>query len=143
MDPQAPQTINLDRLAIQQAQWIMEKVDKKRIQTVERLANKAIGVLQEQGVYALLLFLFSRGGDEREVAPVIRQALYAAIKELPDINERFKQTLSQQSDANDRLLVLQGYADHVLSDLDTLLLVQELYRQILIYTLYSAKAVGG
>ncbi len=121
----------------------MEKVDKKRIQTVERLANKAIGVLQEQGVYALLLFLFSRGGDEREVAPVIRQALYAAIKELPDINERFKQTLSQQSDANDRLLVLQGYADHVLSDLDTLLLVQELYRQILIYTLYSAKAVGG
>ncbi len=107
------------------------------------MANKAIGVLQEQGVYALFLFLFSRGGDEGKVAPVICRALYAAIKELPDINERFKQVLSQQSDANNRLLVLQGYADHVLSDLDTLFLVQELYRQILIYTLYSAKAVGG
>jgi hypothetical protein len=52
----------------------------KPVETLERLSTKALGVLQSQGVYALMLFLFSRTGDEKLVSPLIRRQLYAALR---------------------------------------------------------------
>lgn len=138
--------LNLDKKAAELAQDIVNKAGEvkdvsKPIDTLERLVNKALGVLQEHGVYALMLFLFSRSSDEAKIAPVIRKAFYDALKALPGLGDRDKiQGLNENGEAKE---VLRVYTEEVLEDLDTLLLVRDFYEQILIYARYGAKAAGG
>lgn len=122
-------TLNLDQLAAQYAQKII--ADGKA--EIENLITKTLGVLQEQGVYACMLFLFSRTSkNEKSLADKTRSHLYALINELPAFANH------QITDAN----ALQFFSDTVCGDLDTLLLVKELYEQTLIYARYGAKAAG-
>jgi len=118
--------LNLDQLAAQYAQKIVNDGQAG----LENLITKTIGVLQEQGVYACLLFLFSRTSNEKNLAEKTRPHLYNLLKELPAFKEQ---------EINDRN-ALEFFADTVSSDLDTLLLVKELYEQTLIYARYGAKA---
>ena len=132
--------LNLDTLAAERAQAMVNKAKqgvadvKKPVETLERLDTKALGVLQEQGVYALMLFLFSRTSDEKKVAPLIRAQLYEALTQLPDF-----EGLTIEDDAE---RALEVYTDNVLKNLDTLLQVRDLYEQTLIYARYGAKAAG-
>ena len=134
-------TLNLDKLAAERAQAMASRAKqgvqgvRKPVETLERLATKALGVLQAQGVYALMLFLFSRSSDEAEVAPLIREELYQALQALPSFQG------SQIEDEPQK--ALKFFSEHVLKDLDTLLLVRDLYEQTLIYARYHAKALGG
>jgi len=120
--------LNLDQRAAQYAQKIVADGQKG----LENLITKTLGVLQEQGVYACLLFLFSRTSIEKSLADVTRPHFYNLLKELP---------VFQQSEINDQN-GLQFFSDTVCSDMDTLLLVKELYEQTLIYARYGAKAEG-
>ncbi|PID84854.1 MAG: hypothetical protein CSB13_11030 [Chloroflexi bacterium] len=120
--------LNLDQLAAQYAQKIVQDGQDG----LENLITKTLGVLQEQGVYACLLFLFSRTGNEKNLAETTRSHLYNLLKELPVFQ---KSTLNDQN-------ALKFFSDSVCNDLDTLLLVKELYEQTLIYARYGAKAVG-
>lgn len=134
------ETFNLDKLAAERAQAIVHNAKKgvpdvkKPVETLERLDTKALGVLQEQGVYALMLFLFSRTSDEKKVAPIIRNQLYEALKKLPDFKDADIKDEAQKA--------LEFYSKNVLEDLDTLILVRDLYEQTLIYARYGAKAAG-
>ena len=59
---------NLDRLAAQTAQAIVNEgagKDGKGAEKLENMATKALGVVQENGVYAGMLFLYSRGRTPR------------------------------------------------------------------------------
>jgi hypothetical protein len=109
-----------------------QDVQQKWIETLERLVTKTLGVLQEQGVYAMLLFLFSRTGDEKKVAPVIRMQLYEILKRLPNFNN-----LKIEDDSR---IALDIYTKDILNNIDILLLVRDLYEQTLIYARYAAKA---
>ena len=121
--------LNLDQLAAQYAQKIV--ADGKA--EIENLITITLGVLQEQGVYACMLFLFSRTSkSEKSLAEKTCPHLYNLLKELPVFAN------SLISDAN----ALQFFGNTVCADLDTLLLVKELYEQTLIYARYGAKAAG-
>ena len=134
------ETLNLDKLAAERAQAMVNKAKqgvadvKKPVETLERLDTKALGVLQEQGVYALMLFLFSRTSDEKKVAPIIRNQLYEALKKLPDFKDVDIKDNAEKA--------LKLYTADVLNNIDTLLLVRNLYEQTLIYARYGAKAAG-
>lgn len=136
--------LNLDKLAAECAQDAVARAKevkgvKKPVETLERLATKALGVLQEQGVYAMMLFLFSRSSDEEKVSPIIRVALFKAIQELPEFKD--KEEVKNLRENTDAQTALKVYCKHVLDDkLDTLLLVRDLYEQTLIYTRFGAKA---
>lgn len=161
----SPEGLNLDRLAADLSQAIIIRVRdeavkdaeeklkkekkssdeaerskrdliKKRTETLERLVTKALGVLQEQGIYATMLFLFSRSSDEKEIAPSIRSQLFEALKKLLTLKNGV--TVPQAN--ADAQTALRFYIDNVLDNLDTLLLVRDLYEQTLIYARYSAKA---
>ncbi len=141
--------LNLDQRAAEWAQNIVKEASSQdQIKALERLTNKALGVLREQGVYALMLFLFSRsGGEEKEgeeekegkeaaVAKIILQHLQQSLFSLPMFEK-------QKIDKENPNTVLRFYTENVLKDLDTLLLVRDLYEQILIYVRHGAKAAGG
>jgi len=138
--PPESQPLNLDKIAADMAQKIIDSAKNigvsKPVESVERLATKALGVLQEQGVYAMMLFLFSRSRDEHDVAPCIRAQLFETIEKLP----KFKNDRNIPKENSDAKEALQFYINNILDDLDTLLLVRDLYEQMLIYTRYAAKA---
>lgn len=138
--PPEDEPLNLDKISGEMAQKMIagaKNVDvSKPVESVERLTTKTLGVLQEQGVYAMMLFLFSRSSDEQKVAPYIRAQLFEALEKLPKFkNDR--NVPKRNSVAKD---ALQFYINNILDDLDTLLLVRDLYEQTLIYARYAAKA---
>lgn len=137
-----PQPPNLDRQAAQRAQAIIanakQKVDtageKKpyKAEDVDNLATKALGVLQENGVFACALFLYSRTQDkEKLIAPLIRNEMLTLLSSAP---------FSWPEPAAGFEAELSFYANTVTDDLDKLLLAKESLEQMLIYTRYGAKA---
>lgn len=138
--------LNLDQKAAQYAQSMVKNSKdiqnvKKPIDTLERLVTKTLGVLQEQGVYAMMLFLFSRTSDEEKIAPTIRTQLFRLLRDNEQNHHlpAFKEA-DVPADKADAQTALKFYNENILEDLDILLLVRDLYEQTLIYARYGAKA---
>lgn len=127
---------NLDQLAAKMAQDIIQKTieHKHNAGDVDRLATKALGVLQEQGVYAVTLFLYSRSGAEKDIAPDLRAPLFDL---LPQMISADTNAVPSDDDTQARLRFI---SEQVTDDLDTLLLVKQVWEQTLIYVRYGAKA---
>lgn len=127
---------NLDQLAAKTAQGIIRKTigHDHNASSVDNLATKALGVLQEQGIYAATLFLYSRSGTEKEIASDLRVPLFNL---LPQIIPADKNDVPPDEDTQARLRLI---SKQVTDDLDTLLLVKQAWEQTLIYVRYGAKA---
>jgi len=123
---------NLDLLAARAAQEIIKDTSEGLKATeVENLITKALGVLQENGVYAGLLYLYSRTSpNDRSISEKTRLKLLSLTSEL-------QLPVLTETDASTALKFL---TDQICSDLDTLLLVKQLWEQTLIYARYGAKA---
>ena len=125
----------LDRVAASRAQQIVDQaVTKAEPKEVDNLVTKALGVLQENGVYACFLFLFSRSREkDDQISEVVRgQLIRLAAEDLP-----FGWTLPAPMDAQ---TVLSSVSKTMCAELDPLLMTKELFEQTLIYARYGAKA---
>lgn len=144
------QIVNLDREAAATAQKIVSSLwvehgrpptkeekdkQKKDAQARENAVTKALGVLQEHGVYAAMLYLYSRPQREREHAYAVRVHLIALLAALG-------LDPPQQASApwNEVDAFLQA---KVCAHLDTLLLVKQVWEQALVYARYSTKAAAA
>ena len=132
---------NLDQKAAEYAQKIVQcSLKAGSAKEVKNLITKTLGVLQEQGVYAMMLFLFSRTSKEEKIAPYMREQLYALLGILPAFKKNEKlTTFDKRTKAQ---CALKFYSNSVCNNLDTLLLVKDLYEQTLIYARYGAEAAG-
>ena len=117
----APAFKNLDLACARMGQAIAEKPSKE----LEKLVTSALAVLEEQGVYALFLFLETRGG---KAAPTIEQKVREFLKTTP-------QRAPLLSGDGDVFALLQSMSE----DLDKLLLARDLLRQALVYARYHAR----
>ena len=117
----APAFENLDLACARTGQAIAEKPSKE----LEKLVTSALAVLEEQGVYALFLFLKTRGG---KAAPTIEQKVREFLKTTP-------QRAPLLSGNGDVFALLQSMSE----DLDKLLLARDLLRQALVYARYHAR----
>ena len=96
------------------------------------LINKAVGVLQENGVYALILFLKSRGDKEKEPAQRICEALC-------DLWGRRRLALHDMPAGSPYRAALAA-AGAFAQDVDQLLFARDVTERMLIYARYHAKA---
>lgn len=117
----APAFENLDLACARTGQAIAEKPSKE----LEKLVTSALAVLEEQGVYALFLFLKTRGG---KAAPTIEQKVREFLKTTP-------QQAPLLSGDSDVFALRQSMSE----DLDKLLLARDLLRQTLVYARYHAR----
>ncbi|AFZ28586.1 hypothetical protein Cylst_6366 (plasmid) [Cylindrospermum stagnale PCC 7417] len=120
---------HLDRLAAQHAQAIIANTKSKKANDVENTVTKALGVLQENGVYACFLYLLAK---EKENGKEV-------VKEMLNLLEGLgfgwdKPTSNKPED------ILSYIIEKVTVDLERLLLVKETLEQMLIYARYAAKA---
>lgn len=125
--------LDLDWLAAQTAQDIIKNTtDGQDPDDVDNLLTKALGILQENGVYAAFLYLYSRTRDkERLIAEQTKRALLDTTPKLG---------LTPPPDISTAAPVLDFLTKKVCQDLDTLLLFKQLWEQTLIYARYGAKA---
>ncbi len=124
---------NLDLLAAEAAGAIVRQtIDSggRRATDVENLATKALGILQENGPYAAMLFLYSRPKTDDEIARPIRE-------QLVDIAAKTLHVGIVRHEVDEALRFVAGITA---ADLEYLLLVKQLWEQTLIYTRYGAKA---
>ncbi len=122
---------NLDLLAAQTAQKIIaDTTNGHKASDVDNLITKALGVLQENGVYAGLLYLYSRSTSEQPVAKQIRIQLLHLTSGLaltpPTDRQVGNKVVVEDAKAS---IALQFLTDHICNDLDRLLLVKQLWEQ--------------
>lgn len=131
--PENPTTLNLDKLAAEHAQAIIRDTSDVKSADVENTVTKSLGVLQENGLYAFFLFLYSRSDKETPRAKVIAgQALDLLA------NMQFGWTLPKAGASSQD--VLAHVSATMLDDLEKLLLAKQTCEQMLIYARYGAKA---
>lgn len=118
-------TVNhLDRLAAQKAQAIIANT-----KDVENTVTKALGVLQENGVYACFLYLLAK---EKEKGKKVVEEMLNLLEEL---GFDWGKPISDKPED-----ILKYIIEKVTVDLERLLLAKETLEQMLIYARYGAKA---
>jgi len=104
---------------------------KEQAKSVEILVTKTLGVIQENGIYAGMLYLLSRANKDKKIAEQIKLELLKLANRI--INGQDQQPTEPP---------LPFLSEKICSDLDTLFLVKQLWEQTLIYARYGAKAQG-
>jgi len=139
---------NLDYLAAKHAQQIIRRVVEKEetqkdkeegkkkskqqlASDVDNTVTKALGVLQENGVYACFLYLLAK---EKENGNVV-------VEEMLNLLDKLNFGWGKPVE-NSGASVLKHIAEKVTVDLERLLLAKETLEQMLIYARYGAKARG-
>ncbi|TFH46869.1 MAG: hypothetical protein E4G94_01435 [ANME-2 cluster archaeon] len=122
--------MDLDLEAARTAQDIIKETNDKGAKDVENFITKTLGVLQVNGVYACILYLYSRSSDSNKVSKSIRKQLIEMTK------------LVGQNPANDDNAenVLKYLTDYICTDINTLMLTKQIWEQTLVYARYGAKA---
>lgn len=143
----------LDRLAAKTAQDIIDARGAVNKNIVENAATKTLGVLQEQGVYAAVLFLLSRPESEHDIANVIMAHLLQLLEhsDLKNLGAAFPHVtiaaLTSQWVQKNKQNILRHFAEGVnnvngiATNLQRLLTVRTLFECTLIYVRYGAKAL--
>lgn len=116
---------NLDRLAARHAQAIVNNTKDD----IENTVTKALGVLQENGVYACFLYLKAK---EKENGDVV-------VEEMLNVLDGLGFGWGKPTN-NSAQEVLKHITEKITSDLERLLLAKETLEQMLIYARYGAKA---
>jgi len=125
----------LDRLCAEYGHKFADKVskaDKFDAKKAEVLLTKALGVLQEQGLYAFVLFCDSRGSAEKSGAEKIKDITKELLKN--------KLELINDEDLLKAIRKENGLASR--SRLDDLMLAIQVLEKSLIYARYHAKALS-
>lgn len=100
---------------------------------VENMVTKTLGVVQEGGVYSGVLFLLTRSrNSDKLVAGHIRIELFGLVRALLEVTENPTAPAEQ----------LKLLTTRVCHELDTVLLVKQVWEQALIYARFGAKAEG-
>ncbi|MGH9762579.1 MAG: hypothetical protein ACREDR_42700 [Blastocatellia bacterium] len=121
---------NLDRLAALHAQRIISRTNAKKPGEIDNMVTKALGVLQENGVYACFLYLMAN--EKNDAGEVV-------VDEMLEMLSRLGFEWNKPED-NTAQAVLIHITDKVTVDLERLLLAKETLEQMLIYARYGAKA---
>ncbi len=125
--------LNLDYRCMECAQKIVNSIDKgdsKKMKDLENNLRKALGVLQEEGVYAMFLWL-------EKNASRVREKLVEFFNEEDKLSNYFldgNKSFSQDFDKFCKNL------QEVAEDIDKLLFMKKLLERTLTYALYHAKA---
>ncbi len=139
------ESINLDRLAAQHAQAVINDTKDRKATDVENTITKALGVLQEDGVYACFLYLLAKEQTSKEDKKKNKKSAgEVLVKHMLELLDSLKIGWDKPSSENaeDILshLTQNKKEDDKKISLEQLLLTKEILEQMLIYARYGAKA---
>lgn len=126
---------NLDRLCAEYGEKFAREIagafgSKDKDKKAENLITKSLGVLQEQGIYAYVLFNESRGQSEKNAGNKMNELTKELLKD--------KLLLIGEGDLLKEIRKDEGLA----ADLEKLILAMQVLQQTLTYARYHAKAMA-
>lgn len=119
---------NLDYLAARHAQQLIQATQGSQSSEVDNTVTRALGVLQENGVYACFLYLLA---GEKEIGRAVVKELLALLDTL-GFPGRPANVSGEET--------LRYVAKEVAGELHRLLLAREALERMLIYARYGARA---
>jgi hypothetical protein len=130
--------LDLDLGAAKTAQAIIKDLDatKQAAKTAEDLITKTLGVIQENGPYAAIVFLCSNIKGEKDSTSIVASSVRTNLLDLAELAGAGVLTKS-----GDFRKILDSVIKNVCSDLYVLLLVKQVWEQALIYARHSAKSL--
>ncbi|AZR72033.1 hypothetical protein BBF96_00590 [Anoxybacter fermentans] len=121
---------NLEKICAEKGHDFVEKVKEKNKSSIVNTVNKAMGILQENGIYAYFIWLNSRSSDEEKV--IARELINTSENLLEDYDkEIFKSQKGFQS---------LFEADDI--RLNSFIMMKKLLYLMLTYALYIAKGLS-
>lgn len=130
--------LDLDLEAAKTAQAIIKDVDptKQAAKAAEDLITKTLGVIQENGPYAAIVFLCSNINGEKDSTSIVASSVRTNLLDLAETLGAVGLTKS-----GDFRRILDSVITNICSDLDVLLLVKQAWEQAMIYARHSAKGL--
>lgn len=125
---------NLDLACAKAAQAMAEHPSNE----LRKLVTDALSVLEEQGVYALFLFLSDREKkNEKTITKYLKRLLESTPAQKPLIICAPGASGSSRSEGCES--VIRSVREELVPDIEKLLLAQSLLRQTLVYARYQAE----
>jgi len=118
---------NLDFIAAEFAPMLIDVRDEKEKKNTENYLNQALGVLAEQGPFAMLLW--AKAGS--------KQVHRNLVKNLPDMLKKVG-----LPDLGGHGGILKQFNEQISKDFVRLMMVRQLFDRVLIYARYYAKTEG-
>jgi hypothetical protein len=125
--------INLDYSAQVIAERVLASCEARNAEAYDNLSTKTLGVIQENGIYAGILFLNTRSKkEEKQIGEILRSNLLAFARTL--IGEPQAQIRTEPQ------AELGFVSDKLCREIGRMLYVKSSWEQALIYVRYGAKA---
>jgi len=126
--------LNLDYECVKCAQSIVNSIDKsnnrKKVKVLENNLRKALGVLEEDGVYAMFLWL-----EDKDKEKIIRKNLIRLLNE----SSIKKYLLNSSTNFSEDFSEFCEKLERVAQDVDKLLFMKKFLERTLIYALYHVR----
>ncbi len=121
---------NLDYLCAKCGQEIVEKAEKKK--EMKNLIQKSLGILQEDGVYAFVVYLDSEGAFKN--GKVANRILSKIFELFTGDNTKLIEGIYERENVYKQIQKLS-------ENIDNLFLAKDLIERTLIYARYHSKAL--
>jgi len=131
--------INLDYICMKHAQTIansVEMTDSKKAKELERNLRKALGILKEDGVYAMFLWLEDKARETRTNLTSLLNEYDGNIKIHEYLLNNGKRFETDFDKFCENLKI-------VAQDIDKLLFMKKILERTLIYSLHHVKVKAG
>jgi len=130
---------NLDQICAKYGFKFAEKISKDDAKKAEKLITDALSVLQEQGLYAFVLFCRSKS-EAKELENLTKELLEELdlIKNLK-VKGKENITMKDSRESNDDLL--DKIRENILADIDKLMFAVSVIEKSLIYARFHTKAI--
>ena len=166
----APLQINLDYLAAKYGRKIAQETvgqdcakGQVKGEQARNTVQKALGILQESGLYAVVVWLLSKAGnvtgnqqtwgqncksEEEFCSLIVLTNLFQLANEsqLASIGIALPEAISihawEISSRQNRRNILEHFSDTITASLDRLIFTRHIYDQTLVYALFITKALG-
>lgn len=138
---------DLDLLAMEKSQALASIIPKKiDAKDAENLFTKTLSILQENGVYSMMLYLMSQIGAGRKKDREC--CIYTAYYALHLVGKLFGDTVdwtepSSLSEPERRRNLLKIFLNSVCKDSDRTVLARTALERFLVYARFNAKALVG
>jgi hypothetical protein len=132
--------INLDYQAAEAARTMIEQATpfvrgiKTNRSKLENVVTKSLGILQEQGMYAATLYLWTRKSKEEDFAKLIRNSLYSFSTTLLRMPGKASSTATAAA-------YLKFVSESLNQKLPIMLMMKDAWELALIYARYGAKTI--
>lgn len=132
---------NLDQICARYGFKFAEEISKDDAKKAEKLITDALSVLQEQGLYAFVLFCRSR--SEAKKLENLTKELLKELDLIKNSNSKVKEkeNINMKDSAKSSDDLLDKIREDILADIDKLMFAVSVLEKSLIYARFHTKAI--